>query len=172
MEDFVLDPSVAMQALDRGELEVYAVRAGTLRNITSKYGATLRAAGLPKRVSVSDPLTAYLLGPEWYAVDTDHRWMGKRASLRMGAPSEPERKLYLSGYCAPGLGAVDVTVSVDGVALPAAGVRPGRFEASFALPDSLVGKREMRVEVEVSKTFRPPGEARDLGLSFGVFEVR
>ena len=85
-------------------LQVYDVRGGTLRNITSQYRLTLRAAGLPLRVSVSDPLTAYLLGPGWYALDIDHRWMGKRATLRMGAPAEPERKLYLTGYSAAALG--------------------------------------------------------------------
>ena len=172
VEDYILAPSVAAKAYNSGELEVYDVRGGTLRNITSKYAATLRTAGLPARVSVSDSLTGYLLGPEWYAVDSDHRWMGKRATLRMAAPAEPEHKLYLTGYCAAGLGEAEIAVWVDGMALPTAPVRPGPFELAFALPDALVGKREMHVAVEVSKTFRPPGESRDLGLSFGVFEVR
>jgi hypothetical protein len=172
VEDYVLDPSVASQALDRGEAQVYDARGGTLRNITSQYRMTLQAAGLPLRVSVSDSLTAYLLGPGWYALDIDHRWMGKRATLRMGAPAEPERRLYLAGYSAEALGPADMKVSVDGIALPAAAVRPGPFAVAFGLPDSVVGKREMQVAVEVSKTFRPAGDPRDLGLSFGVFEVR
>jgi hypothetical protein len=172
VEDYVLDPSVAAQALDRGDLQVYDVRGSTLRNITSQYRLTLRAAGLPLRVSVSDSLTAYLLGPEWYALDIDHRWMGRRATLRMGAPAEPERKLYLTGYSAAALGETEVTVSVDGIALPSTSVRPGPFTSAFALPDSVAGKGEMQVEIKVSKTFRPTGDPRDLGLSFGVFEVR
>ncbi len=172
VEDYVLAPSIANRALDRGMLEVYDVRGGTLRNITSKYGATLRRAGMPMRVSVSDPLTTYLLGPEWYPVDVDHRWMPKRATLRMGAPSEPERRLYLTGYSAAGLGPADVAVSVNGIALPPAVVRPGPFEIAFALPDSIVRSHEMLVAIEASKTFRPSGDSRDLSLSFGVFEVR
>jgi hypothetical protein len=124
------------------------------------------------RVSVSDSLTAYLLGPGWYALDIDHRWMGKRATLRMGAPAEPERRLFVTGYSAEALGPAEMKVSVDGIALPAAAVRPGPFAVTFGLPDSVVGKPEMQVAVEVSKTFRPPGDPRDLGLSFGVFEVR
>jgi hypothetical protein len=172
VEDYVLDPSVAAQALERGEAQVYDVRGGTLRNITSQYRLTLRPTGLPLRVSVSDSLTAYLLGPGWYALDIDHRWMGKRAILRMGSPSEPERRLYVTGYSAEALGPAEMKVSVDGIALPSAAVRPGSFTVTFGLPDSLVGKPEMQVAVEVSKTFRPPGDPRDLGLSFGVFEVR
>jgi hypothetical protein len=172
VEDYVLDPSVAAQALDRGEAQVYDVRGGTLRNITSLYRLTLQAAGLPLRVSVSDSLTAYLLGPGWYALDIDHRWMGKRATLRMGAPGEPGRRLYLTGYSAEALGQAEMKVSVDGIVLPAAAVRPGPFAVAFGLPDSVVGKPEMQVAVEVNKTFRPSGDPRDLGLSFGVFEVR
>jgi hypothetical protein len=172
VEDYVLDPSVAVQALDRGEAEVYDVRGGTLRNITSQYRLTLQSAGLPLRVSVSDSLTAYLLGSGWYALDIDHRWMGKRATLRLGAPAEPERRLYVTGYSAEALGPAEMKVLVDGVALPAASVRPGPFSVAFGLPDSVAGKSEMQVAVEVNKTFRPPGDPRDLGLSFGVFEVR
>jgi hypothetical protein len=98
--------------------------------------------------------------------------MPKRATLRMGGPAEPGEKLYLSGYSPDGLGAVEVTVTVDGALLRPQTVHPGTFEAAFPLPDSVVGKREMLVAVEVSRTFRPPEDPRELGLSFGVFEVR
>ena len=90
----------------------------------------------------------------------------------MGGPAKPGKKLYLSGYSPDALGAPEVTVTVDGTPLAPQIVRPGQFEAAFPLPDSVVGKSEMLVAVEVSRTFRPPGDGRDLGLSFGVFEVR
>jgi hypothetical protein len=63
---------------------------------------------------------------------------------------------------------------VDGIALPATAIRPGEnvFELAFALPDSVVGKTEMRVTVEVGRVIRPASDPRDLGLVFGVFEVR
>ncbi len=172
VSDYILPPSVVAMGLQRGEIEVYDARGPILRNITSKYAANFHYSGLPLRVSVADPLTASLLGPEWYPLDIDHRWMGKRATLRMGAPREPGRKLYLRGYCAPGLGDAEVTGTVNGIALPAQAVHPGQFEVAFALPDAVVGRNEMQVAVEVSKTFRPPEETRDLGLSFGTFEVR
>jgi len=40
------------------------------------------------------------------------------------------------------------------------------------LPAAVVGRPEMQVGVEVSRTFVPPGDLRELGLAFGVFEVR
>jgi hypothetical protein len=172
VEDYMLAPAIAARALDLGELQVYDVRGSVLRNITTGYRDTLSGSGLPLRIAVADSLTAYLLGPEWYKLDVDHRWIPKRATLRMGGPAEPGKKLYLSGYSPDASGAVEVTVTVDGAPLAPQTVRPGQFEAAFPLPDSVVGKSEMLVAVEVSRTFRPPGDGRDLGLSFGVFEVR
>lgn len=172
VENYILAPSVAATAVERGQAEVYDVRGAVLRNITSRYAQTLNGDELPLRVSASEPLTSYLLGPEWYALDTDHRWMGRSASLRMGAPPKAGEELYLTGYCAPGLGDAQVTVTVNGIPLKPAAVPPGAFELSFALPDQVTGQHEMHVSVELSKTFRPPGETRDLGLSFGVFEVK
>jgi hypothetical protein len=173
VEDFILAPAIVARALDLGDLQVYDVRGSVLRNITSDYHDTLPESELlPLRISVGDSLTAYLLGPEWYEIDVNHRWMPKRATLRIGGPAEPGKKLYLSGYSPDALGAVEVTVTVDGAPLPPQTVRPGPFEAAFPLPDSVVGKSEMLVAVEVSRTFRPPEDPRELGLSFGVFEVR
>jgi hypothetical protein len=173
VEDYILAPALAARALDLGELQVYDVRGSVLRNITSDYRDTLPESGLPPlRFSAGEPMTAYLLGPEWYEIDVNHRWMPKRATLRIGGPAEPGKKLYLSGHAPDALGAVEVTVTVDGAPLPPQTVRPGPFEAVFPLPDSVVGKREMLVAVEVSRTFRPPEDPRELGLSFGVFEVR
>jgi hypothetical protein len=172
VEDYILAPAVAARALDRGELQVYDVRGKVLRNITADYSDTLAEGGLPLRISAGDPLTAYLLGPEWYKLDVDHRWMPKRATVRIGAPTEPGKKLYLTGFSPDALGAVQVTVTVDGASCPVQTVRPGSFEAAFPLPDSVVGKSEMLVTVEVSRTVRPAEDGRDLGLSFGVFDVR
>jgi hypothetical protein len=172
VEDYMLAPGVVGTALDQNRIQVYDVRGPKLRNITAEYAGTIRERALPLRVSVVGSLTAYLLGPEWYPLDVDHRWMPKRATLRMGAPAQPGKKLYLSAYLPDALGPVEVTVTVDGVVLPSQTVHPGSFEAAFPLPDSVVGKPEMLVAVEVSRTFRPAGDARDLGLSFGMFEVR
>jgi hypothetical protein len=110
-------------------------------------------------------------------VDVDHRWMPRRATLRMGAPAGAGRKLYLRGECPEQLlrgGAVDVTVTVDVTALAPATIRPGQneFELAFALPDTVVGRPEMRVTVEVSRFIVPAEDPRELGLAFGVFEVR
>lgn len=177
--DFILPADVVMQALKRDELVVYDVRGPRLRNITDLYASMPhdREGGLPLRVDAASPLTGYLLGPEWYESDGDHRWMPRRATLRMGAPTAVGQKLYLRGACPEEQlreGPLPVTVTVDGRALAGAAIRPGEtaFELSFLLPDSVVGKTEMRVTVEVGRSFRPASDPRELGLAFGTFEVR
>ena len=176
--DYILPAAVVTQALKREELVVYDVRGPRLRNITEVYAALPHDSGaLPLRVDAASPLTSYLLGPEWYPSDGDHRWMPRRASVRMGAPTANGQKLYLRGGCPDEQlkeGPLPVTVEVEGVKLPPAVIRPGEnaFELAFPLPDSVVGKPEMHVTVEVGRIFRPASDPRDLGLVFGAFEVR
>jgi hypothetical protein len=174
---FVIPTDVVSKGLDRGEMEVYDVTGPRLRNITAAYAALPRERRAPERVDVSNPLTAYLLGPEWYANDGTHRWMPRRATLRLGGPTAPGQQLYLRGVCSPEqlrAGPILLTVTVDGSTPVTAGIHPRSdiFDASFPLPDSVVGKSEMEVVVEVNRTFRKPPDHRDLGLAFGVFEVR
>jgi hypothetical protein len=177
INDYILPGDLVSHALERDELAVYDARGPRLRNITSQYAAIPRDTRPPLRVDAASPTAQYLLGPEWYPVDGDHRWMPGRATLRMGAPDAPGRKLYLRGDCPDEqlrVGPLDVRVSVDGIALPAAKIRPGEnaFELAFVLPDPVSGKREMQVTVEVSRVIRPASDPRDLGLVFGTFEVR
>jgi hypothetical protein len=177
IEDCILPPDVTAKALERNELVVYDVRGPLLRNITSSYAVAPLDRVLPSRVDAGSPLTGYLLGPEWYPVDTDHRWMGRRATLRMGAPGRAGMKLYLQGVCPDEQlrqGPLLVTVTIDGAPLPPGSIRPGErtFELSFALPPAAVGRPEMQVAIEVNRTFVPAADPRELGLSFGVFEVR
>ena len=114
------------------------MRGPRLRNITEVYAALPHdSGGLPLRVDAASPLTSYLLGPEWYPSDGDHRWMPRRATVRMGAPTASGQKLYLRGSCPDEQlkdGPLPVTVEVEGVKLPPAVIRPGEnaFELAFA----------------------------------------
>jgi hypothetical protein len=172
---YVLPPDVAGNALERDEVVVYDVRGPRLRNITSVYTAMPRETRLPSRVDVASPLTSYLLGPEWYPSDEDHRWMPKRATLRMAGPAAAGQKLYLAGQCPEEQlrhGPLPVTVTVEGGMLAPAAIRENVFELAFALPDGLVGKPEIHLVVEVGRVFRPAADPRDLGVVVGVIEVK
>jgi len=165
----VMSPEPVQRALNHGEAVVYQVSGPRLRNITRTYGAGPRlrlSSGPPARVDVANPLHAYLLGPEWHAIDQGFRWMPKRATVRIAGPRAPGQRLYLAGRC---LRPVRVSVAIDGAGFPAVEVTPGEFQLSFAAPP---GRERMEVAVEVDRTFRMPPDRRDLGLAFGVFEVR
>jgi hypothetical protein len=172
---YILPPAVVANGLAHEEVVVYDVRGPRLRNITSSYAAQPHDTRPPLRIDVSSPLTQYLLGPEWYPSDGDHRWMPKRATLRIGAPDAPGRKLYLRGDCPDEQlksGPLDVVVTVEGVTLRPATIRQNVVDLAFPLPESVMGKSEMQVTVEVSRVIRPASDPRDLGLVFGTFEVK
>jgi hypothetical protein len=174
--EFVLPADEAAKAIENDQLAVYDARGPVLRNITSTYAGQLHDLPLPHRVEPASRLAASLLGPEWYAPEGNHRWMPKRASLRMAGPTAPGQKLYLRGHYPPEqlrAGPLTVSVTVNGTPLaPATLASGGDFELAFPLPDSLVGQSAIAIVVEVSRTFRAGADIRDLGLAFGEFEVR
>jgi hypothetical protein len=170
--EFTLAPDLIYDALDHGRLEVYDVRGPRLRNITFEYSNRPRDLRLPLRIDAGSPLTAPLLGPEWYAADGDHRWMPAVATLRMGAPARPGNSLYVRGVCTAAQLPLTVTAAVEGQTLAPAVVRQTEFEAAFPLPDAVVGLARMQVVLRVSRTVRPPNDPRDLGIALGVVEIR
>jgi len=176
----VLPAELIAPALDQSRLVVYQVGGPRLRNITSLYRSTLKppaGGAVPRRLDVGNPLASHLLGPTWYSDDGGYRWMPASATVRIGGPRSPGQRLYLSGYRSAELareGPVHLTVSVEGEALPPVEIRRGDlvFSFDFPLPEKLVGRPSIQVEVRVDRTFSPGGEQRRLGLAFGVFEVR
>lgn len=172
---FVLPSFVVTHELAHHDLVVYDVRGPQLRNMTSLYAALPRDNQLPRQIDVGDPLIADLLGPEWYKPDENHRWMPQRATLKLGGPTAPGQKLYLRGNCTAEqlhAGLVIVTVSVEMSALPAIQIHDTSFELELPLPAQLAGRHEIQIALEVNRTFRPATDARDLGLAFGLIEIR
>jgi hypothetical protein len=107
----------------------------------------------------------YLLGSGWHESGGNHRFMGKRATVRLRGGST----LHLTGMCVE---PVQVTVTADGERLPVYGVDKGPFALDYALPTAAARRNSIEVVVEVSRTIRPPADGRELGLAFGTFEVR
>jgi hypothetical protein len=172
--EFVLPADVLANALGRDQAVVYDVRGPRLRNITASYAGRVRDTAPPSRIDVASPLTSYLLGPEWYPSDGNHRWMPKRATLRIGGHGNT---LVIRGMCPEEQrrgGPLAMSVRVDGVELTPAAIKPDEdaFEIALPLPAPVAARTGHAVEIEVSRTFRPPSDQRDLGLAFGVFEVR
>ena len=180
ISEFILPAAAAIDGLRKGNIVVYSTAGDRLKNVTSIYesmsGLQLRTE-TPRRVDVANDLLANLLGPTWYQKDADHRWMPKRATVRLGGPKAVSERLYLTGYCPVQQlekGPLGVTVEVDGRKISSVSIKPGteRFDFDFPLPADLVGKESVEVAVELARTFLMPGDDRQLGVAFGVFEIR
>jgi hypothetical protein len=165
--------------LAQNRLVVYRLSGDHLRNITSAYAQYASAHledKLPLRVDVGNPLMAYLLGSEWYPLESGIRWMPRWASVRLGGPSTGQNHLVLNGWCpdqAVKSGPIQLAVAVDGELLPPFTLSNPEtpFVRTFDIPASARGKDVVLVRIEVSRTFRAAGDSRDLGLAFGVVEM-
>ena len=180
LSSFILPQAATLAGLRARKVVVYSLAGERLRNITGVYEATAGVAlrkETPRRVDVASDLLGDLLGEGWYARETNQRWMGKRASVRLGGPGRMGGRLSLSGYCPReqwGAGPLPLRVSVDGRPLPVRPIPPGTgaFEFDYELPAGLAGAESVVVSVEAGRTFTLPGETRELGVVFGVFEIR
>jgi len=173
VDEYVLAGALTVRALNHNDLVVYDVRGAALRNMTSVFLKMPIDQNLPAVLDLADPLVASLLGPEWYRPDGNHRWMPKRAALRIAGPLHPGERLNLHGNCSEEqlrAGPLTIAVTVDGAPLPPATVSSTSFDASFVLPAA--ASPEMRVTIEVSRAFHAPGDPRELGLAFGEIAVR
>ncbi len=177
---FALQPGPTLQALQDEKLEVYSANGSRLQNITGLYGERARntfSAAPPSHVDVGNALEAYLLGPGWYPLEGNYRWMKARASVRMSGPTRSGEKLILSGLCVKELvrnGPAAIAVYIDGVKLATTAriTNAESFEREFPLPPEATGKPSINVELEVSPTFSDAAKTRDLSVVFGTLDIR
>ena len=177
ISDFVLPAEETAQAASQGRLAVLASEQGNWTDITAKYSPPPYTPSSEKRrrVDVGDLRYAAQLGPEWYGIDHGSRWMSKRASVLLAGPVTKGQKLHVSGYCPAAQvarGPLGMQVSVDGVPLPAVRIVKGDAPFSFEFPLKENSREQIKVDIEVEHTFRASPDVRDLGLVFGVVEIR
>ena len=102
--------------------------------------------------------------------------MPRRATLHLPGPQGASERLYIRGY-APAMqlleGPVRLSLNIAGHALPPVVLTEleSEFAFDFVLPPELVGRPEVEVTIEADRTFTPPGEQRELGAAFGIFEI-
>jgi hypothetical protein len=177
VDDFRLPARPTLDALQRGDAVVYDLSRNNFKNITSFYAIRApqmlkRAA--PRRVDVGDRLMSQQIGSGWQDLQTDHRWMGRIAEVRIAGPRFGRERLRIRAIYPDHfrLAPTRVSVSVNGTPVGTGLVRdPQSVEHTFALPSSVVGLDEMTVTLQTDHTFRAPGDERDLSLAFGVIEL-
>ena len=179
MSRFTIAPEEAMRLLNRNELTVLDVAASPPKDITADFTATLGNQIVHSSrnfVDVGNLLYSPKLGPSWYQVENGSRWMPKRATVELAAPKSASERLYVTGYGAAAAlasGPLTITVLIKGKQIGHAAVtEPNHlFAFDLPLPADLAGQ-PLQLTIEVSKTFHPPGDPRELGLIFGTFEIK
>ncbi len=179
----VLDSETLKNGILHRQVVVYSENGDHLRNSTEVWErrisgsshANQRLDRLPRRVEVGNPLYAYLLGPEWFPVESSRfRWMPRRATVRIGGPESSKDRLVLQGYCPDAqlkAGVLHLSVSADGIPLGVAGIGSpeNSFRRVFDVPPTLVGRDRVEIAISVDRSIRDAG-GRDLGLVFGTVE--
>jgi hypothetical protein len=175
----ILDPATLRRAITHEQVVIYSDVGDHLRNVTGAWEQSVsnRPSSnqtpdpVPRRVEVDNPLMAYLLGPEWYGLESGIRWMPRRATVRLGGPGSTMDKLLLEGDCSEQqlkAGPLHLSVSVAGI--PLAGTQIGsaesHFRRLFVVPPSLVGRDSVEVAISVDRILHEEG-GRALGLVFG-----
>jgi hypothetical protein len=177
LEVYRLPARNALAALRRERAVVYQVAAPRLHNITNRY-RYIEALRLqlepPRRVDVGLPQMAEQLGPGWFEIQQSHRWMGRRAEVRLAGPRSAADRLRIEAIYPEhsNWGAIALTVAVNGTEIATARISDSRSARRiFALPPECAGQEEITVTLETDRTIRLPDDPRHLGLAFGVIEL-
>jgi hypothetical protein len=174
---FTIAPEDAMRLLNRNQLTVLDAGAAAPRDVTDSFAATLGQQALQSGrnfVDVGSPVYASKIGPEWYQVENGFRWMPRRATVELAGPKSPKERLYVTGHGAGAAlagGPVTVTLRVKEKEIGSGKVTEADRPFAFDVPIP-VGRETLLLTVEVSRTFHPPGDPRELGLIFGTFEIK
>jgi hypothetical protein len=173
----VLDAGSLRRAITHEQVVIYSDVGDHLRNVTEAWERSVAARpsldqALPRRVEVGNPLLAYLLGPEWYELESGIRWMPPRATVRLGGPKSTMDKLLLEGDCSESqlkAGPLHLMVSVDGIPLADAQIGDAgtHFQRLFSVPPALVGRDRVEVAISVDRVLKEEQGGRELGLVFG-----
>ncbi|HEV2687304.1 MAG TPA: hypothetical protein VGV35_02085, partial [Bryobacteraceae bacterium] len=176
---FIISFDDAVTLLQRHEATVFTLEGRNLKDVTAPYlasAAKVIAARHPDYVNVADSIYDARLGPSWYAAENGFRWMPRTATVRIGGPSSEGQKLQVTGYApAPVLekGPIQVSFQAAGIPIGTATLKKAEsFSLEFTLPNALVGRPEMELEIEVSRTTQVPGDTRTLGLVFNTFRIK
>jgi hypothetical protein len=164
--------------LARGEVRALDITGATVQDSTGPYASVLHALyadAHPHFVDAGDPFYASSLGAGWYAIENGARWMAQTATLDI-TRGDAHSRLYVTGYAAPAAmtaGPVTLRFSVDGREIGAAKItQPAQpFAVDFAMPPGPAGS-EAHIAVDCNRTFRPPGDPRDLCLVMQTFAIR
>ena len=127
---------------------------------------------LPRRIDLTRLTHPKQLRSGWHESEGISRWMSKRGEVRLKGPESHSQRLWIeaANYNAEPF---QLDAYANGVSLGTRSIDSiGFIQADFALPRDLLGNEPIIVALEVSHVMKAPNDSRDLGLAFGVIEIR
>jgi hypothetical protein len=173
---WVLSAEATRVALEKNLARVYRVEGPKLRDVTREWeqhrGPEL-AGGFAPDVIASEPTFSSQFLDGWYAPADGSRWMSGRALVRLGGgPYGPNAKLRLRFYVPDAVAGATLRVSMNQSSAGEFPLPAGECIREIAVPAAARGDNVLLVELQSSKTVRPPNDGRVLSLVWGELGVR
>lgn len=160
-DSLIADPKTVVVAFDgRG-----------VADITDVYRALHKGRIRVSTVEMADPRWSARLGPGWYEVENEYRWMPRRATVLLDTPDHGPARLSVTVYCPQLLldsakGKLTISASAAGESL---GTRTltteGRQVLEFdPLSAGMLARKQLEITLEVSHVVVPPTDGRELGV--------
>ena len=161
--DRFLADSVTLEAIHRGQAEVYDISQTPVKNITKVYERALAAdhtPELPRSIDVGSSLFSRYLKDGWFPPANGARWTAKQATVELRGPSRA-RNIDDHGSCDAASHAERALSGDSPGGWPddrKRDIPPGisRFSLSYDLPDETSAKPSIAITVEVTDGQRSP----------------
>ncbi len=168
-------PATARIAFEKEAVVVYHFNGSILRDTTREWerGKALSlSTGLSPEILAGDPIFNAQFLSGWYGIEDGHRWLSAKGTVQIGGPFRSDSQVFIRAYAPAALGSIEVRILLAGIAIHTARITPGDVDIRFPLPAALRDSRSVTLELNASKTVRPPNDGRDLSLVFGQISIR
>jgi hypothetical protein len=169
----------AVELLESGSAAVLSIVGSEVHDATARYKGVAMNQYLqsrPRQINLGAAGYDSLLGPGWWPVEENFRWMSKSASVRLGGGLTADSRLTVTGFCPDTVssqGPVTLRVAIAGeVAAVKTLTTTGSFTLSARVPGKIAGEPWITVDLSVDRVTRLPGDKRDLGLIFGTVALK
>lgn len=171
----VLAPAAARTAFERQSVVVYRFDGVILRDVTREWERTKAltlSTGLSPELLAGDPSFSAQFLTGWFPVEDNHRWMGPAAQVRLGGPHPTTARFHLKAFAPEALKAFDLTITANGQSIYRAPHHAGPIDIDAPLPAVLTSQTELLVELQSSRSVRPPNDDRTLSLLVTQIAIR
>jgi hypothetical protein len=164
------DQDTADALMADGQTIVAAFDGRGLVDVTDTYRAMRAGRQKVTIVRTSDPIGSSRLGPEWNAVESEYRWMPRKATVKLDPPSKQPARLYVTVYCPRTIldaagGKLELSASIGGKAMGTRPVVEGDQQLEFdLLSPAMFEQKQLQIVLEISHVVVPPADGRELGI--------